>query len=93
MWTQGGFRVNDGVVDADNSRWRCEVHTTTQEESERTRLPTIPSSVVWSGGHSYVLEARWEPGSARWVGLDDRGRPLALTPKALQRRGWSHTPS
>jgi hypothetical protein len=66
------------------------VHTTTRDEP---KLPTTPCSVVWSGGHAYVLEELWGPGTARWVGLDARGRPLALTPRDLQRRGWSQYPA
>jgi hypothetical protein len=58
-----------------------------------TPLPTTPCSVVWSGGHSYVLE---EPGligaPSLWVGLDDHGRPTALSADALRDRGWSLTP-
>jgi hypothetical protein len=50
-------------------------------------LPTAPCSVVWSKGHAYVLEGF----RARWVGVDDRGRPQALTGAELQRRGWSRT--
>jgi hypothetical protein len=50
-------------------------------------LPTAPCSVVWSRGHAYVLEGF----RARWVGVDDRGRPQALSGSQLQRRGWSHT--
>jgi hypothetical protein len=53
------------------------------------QLPTRPCSVVWSGGHAYVLEGA--DGRARWVGVDDRGRPLALTNADLQRRGWSRS--
>lgn len=49
-------------------------------------LPTDPCSVVWSRGHAYVREG------ARWVGVDDRGRPQTLTDADLRRRGWSHTP-
>jgi hypothetical protein len=49
--------------------------------------------VVWSGGHSYVLEMSELFGrSCRWVGLDHRGRPLALTAADLQARGWTLTP-
>jgi hypothetical protein len=48
--------------------------------------------VVWSGGHSYVLE-RAAGGRFRWVGLGDRGQPVALTPEDLQARGWTRTPS
>ncbi|WNV89339.1 hypothetical protein [Umezawaea sp. Da 62-37] len=50
-------------------------------------LPTAPCSVVWSKGHAYVLEGF----RARWVGVDDRGRPQAFTGADLQRRGWTHT--
>ena len=50
--------------------------------------PTVPNTVVWCGGRPYVLEAR--PGRARWMGTDFRGRPEALSPAELQRRGWSH---
>jgi hypothetical protein len=52
-------------------------------------LPTELCSVVWSGGHSYVLEATL--GGPRWVGIDDRGRPLQLTGADLRRRGWSRS--
>ncbi|MFI9010739.1 hypothetical protein ACIGNX_26230 [Actinosynnema sp. NPDC053489] len=52
-------------------------------------LPTAPCSVVWSKGHAYVLEGF----RARWVGVDDRGRPQALSGAELQRRGWSRTRS
>lgn len=51
------------------------------------QLPTTPCSVVWSGGHSYVLEG--VGGRARWAGIDDRGRAEFLTDAELQRRGWS----
>ncbi|GGP63398.1 hypothetical protein [Saccharothrix coeruleofusca] len=50
-------------------------------------LPTAPCSVVWSKGHAYVLEGF----RARWVGVDDRGRPQVLSAADLQRRGWSRT--
>ncbi|QFZ22249.1 hypothetical protein [Saccharothrix syringae] len=50
-------------------------------------LPTTPCSVVWSKGHAYVLEGF----RGRWVGVDDRGRPQALSGDELQRRGWSRT--
>lgn len=53
-------------------------------------LPTAPCSVVWSGGHSYVLEG--VGGRALWAGVDDRGRPSFLTDADLKRRGWSHSP-
>ncbi|GGM56554.1 hypothetical protein GCM10012275_29620 [Longimycelium tulufanense] len=54
-------------------------------------LPTALCSVVWSGGHPYVREGH--NGRARWVGLDDRGRPLTLTDAELARRGWSRRAS
>ncbi|MEV0679667.1 hypothetical protein AB0I60_24390 [Actinosynnema sp. NPDC050436] len=76
--------------------------TTTETESEPAKrkaarartagaapLPTAPCSVVWSKGHAYVLEGF----RARWVGVDDRGRPQALSGEQLQRRGWSRTRS
>ncbi|WP_199444269.1 hypothetical protein [Umezawaea beigongshangensis] len=50
-------------------------------------LPTAPCSVVWSHGHAYVLEGF----RARWVGVDDRGRPQAFSGADLQRRGWTRT--
>lgn len=50
-------------------------------------LPTTPCSVVWSKGHAYVLEGF----HGRWVGVDDRGRPRALSGEELERRGWSRT--
>ncbi|AOS62960.1 hypothetical protein [Actinoalloteichus hymeniacidonis] len=52
-------------------------------------LPTVPCSVVWSRGHAYVLEGG--PGQARWVGVDDRGRPIVLTSAELTQRGWSRS--
>jgi hypothetical protein len=61
----------------------------TTEEDSTTELPTMPCSVVWSGGHAYVLEGMW--GRPRWVGVDDRGRPESLTSADLRRRGWSRT--
>gem|GEM_PF-5024156 len=57
-------------------------------EDAAPELPTDPCSVVWSGGHSYVLEGLH---GARWVGMDDRGRPRFLTDAELRRRGWSRT--
>lgn len=54
-----------------------------------TSLPTAPCSVVWCAGHPFVLEVGHGP--ARWVGVNDRGRPLALTPAELERRGWTRT--
>ncbi|WP_137811849.1 hypothetical protein [Gandjariella thermophila] len=56
-----------------------------------TPLPTAPCSVVWSKGHPFVLEGTH--GRARWVGVDDRGRPQRLTGADLQRRGWTSTRS
>ncbi|MFT7838837.1 hypothetical protein Q5530_22080 [Saccharothrix sp. BKS2] len=52
-----------------------------------TALPTTPCSVVWSKGHAYVLEGA----QGRWVGVDDRGRPRALSGDELRRRGWSRS--
>ncbi|HWC84277.1 MAG TPA: hypothetical protein VG756_30345 [Pseudonocardiaceae bacterium] len=52
-------------------------------------LPTTPCSVVWSGRHAYVLE--WVLGRNRWVGVDDRGRAVALSCADLQRQGWRPT--
>jgi hypothetical protein len=57
-----------------------------------TASPTLPTelcSVVWSGGHSYVLESTL--GGPRWVGIDDRGRPVKLSSAELRRRGWSRS--
>lgn len=56
---------------------------------QRVELPTTPCSVVWSRGHSYVLEG--SRGRARWVGVDDRGRVRFLTDADLHRRGWSRS--
>ncbi|WP_237774053.1 hypothetical protein [Actinosynnema sp. ALI-1.44] len=53
------------------------------------RLPTVPCSVVWSRGHAYVLETGLS--RARWVGCDDRGRPMELTNAEIERRGWTLT--
>ncbi|MFI9814687.1 hypothetical protein [Saccharothrix variisporea] len=66
--------------------------TRTETESEPAKpraasLPTAPCSVVWSKGHAYVLEGF----RARWVGVDDRGRPRALSGEQLQRQGWTRT--
>lgn len=47
--------------------------------------PRTPGRVVWCQGHAYVREA------ARWVGVDDRGRPRTLTDADLHRHGWSLT--
>jgi hypothetical protein len=47
--------------------------------------PTAPGRVVWCRGHAYVRE------DARWVGVDDRGRPRSLTDADLRRHGWSLT--
>ena len=64
--------------------------TAQSRASQDTRpLPTAPCSVVWSGGHAYVLEG--SHGRARWVGVDDRGRPRFFTGDELQLRGWSRT--
>jgi hypothetical protein len=64
--------------------------STTGKDTEPTEdLPTTPCSVVWSKGHAYVLEGLH--GRVRWVGVDDRGRPLSLTNEDLERRGWSRT--
>ena len=52
-------------------------------------LPTTPCSVVWSGRHAYVLER--VSGRNRWVGVDDRGRAVALSCADLQRQGWRPT--
>lgn len=52
-------------------------------------LPTAPSSVVWSGGHAFVLERAG--GRARWIGVDDRGRVCLLSAQELERRGWSRS--
>jgi hypothetical protein len=48
-------------------------------------LPTAPGRVVWCQGHAFVRE------NARWVGVDDRGRPRSLTDADLRRHGWSLT--
>jgi hypothetical protein len=52
-------------------------------------LPTVPCSVVWSGGHAYVLEPAG--GRPRWMGVDDRGRAEELSGDDLRRRGWTRT--
>jgi hypothetical protein len=54
-----------------------------------TALPTAPCSVVWSRGHSYVLEP--VSGRPRWLGVDDKGRAEELSCADLQRRGWTRT--
>ncbi|MBB5157890.1 hypothetical protein [Saccharopolyspora phatthalungensis] len=59
-----------------------------RDGSSAAELPTAPCSVVWSGGHSYVLEGS---AGARWAGVDDRGRARFLTDADLLRRGWSRT--
>ncbi|MFR9731640.1 hypothetical protein ACL03H_20625 [Saccharopolyspora sp. MS10] len=56
-------------------------------DDEASELPTTPCSVVWSGGHPFVLEGAG--GRARWAGVDDRGRARFLTDAELRRRGWS----
>jgi hypothetical protein len=48
-------------------------------------LPTAQGRVVWCQGHVYVRQ------DARWVGVDDKGRPRSLTDADLHRRGWSLT--
>lgn len=48
-------------------------------------LPTAPGRVVWCQGHALVRE------NARWVGVDDRGRPRSLTDADVHRHGWSLT--
>ncbi|TWP52216.1 hypothetical protein FKR81_11625 [Lentzea tibetensis] len=60
---------------------------TEAQPTQGSTLPTAPCSVVWSKGHAYVLEGF----RARWVGVDDRGRPHALSGADLQRRGWTRT--
>jgi hypothetical protein len=50
-------------------------------------LPTEPTSVVWSGGHAFVLDAA--AGKARWIGVDDRGRRQALSCAELAERGFT----
>jgi hypothetical protein len=57
------------------------------QQPQENSLPTEPSSVVWSRGHAFVFEGL----IARWVGIDDRGRPRALSSADLCRRGWSRT--
>ena len=59
------------------------------EDHVEEQLPTTPCSVVWSGGHSYVLEGGAE---RRWAGVDDRGRARFLTDADLRRRGWTRGP-
>ncbi len=61
-------------------------HSRVALRGQRT-LPTVPCSVVWSGGRAFVLES--VSGSARWVGFDAFGRPQSLSNDALERRGWS----
>ena len=64
----------------------------TREETDTDQFddpPTVPCSVVWSRGHAFVLEGFH--GRSRWVGMDDRGRPEALTNTDLRHRGWSRT--
>lgn len=68
------------------------MNPTTHEESVTTALPTSPFSVVWSGGHSYVFERPGVLGRFRWVGLDDRGRPIELSAADLHARGWTLQP-
>jgi len=61
------------------------------EQDLRSLPPTTPCAVVWSQGHPYVLDT--VAGGLRWIGADDRGRPLTLTRADLQRRGWSLRPA
>nr|CEL14581.1 hypothetical protein [Kibdelosporangium sp. MJ126-NF4]CTQ88945.1 hypothetical protein [Kibdelosporangium sp. MJ126-NF4] len=44
---------------------------------------------MWSRGHAYVLETALV--RARWVGCDDRGRPMEFTSAEIERRGWTLT--
>ncbi|GAA3625477.1 hypothetical protein GCM10022267_09630 [Lentzea roselyniae] len=57
------------------------------QRAPETSRPTEPCSVGWSKGHAYVLEGF----RARWVAVDDRGRPHALSHADLQRHGWTRT--
>ncbi|TVT16817.1 hypothetical protein FNH05_36515 [Amycolatopsis rhizosphaerae] len=57
------------------------------QSPENAEPPTTPCTVVWSQGRPYVLEPG--DGNPRWVGTDNRGRPLKLTGADLRRRGWS----
>ncbi|MBA8824429.1 hypothetical protein FHX42_001776 [Saccharopolyspora lacisalsi] len=66
---------------------RTETRPTAEESDSSGELPTTPCSVVWSGGHSYVLEG--VGGRSLWAGVDDRGRPRFLTDAELASRGWS----
>ncbi|RCW38757.1 hypothetical protein DFQ14_1202 [Halopolyspora algeriensis] len=73
---------------------RTETHSAETADADgdgrSAELPTTPCSVVWSGGHSYVLEG--VGGRSLWAGVDDRGHPRFLTGTELQRRGWSLPP-
>lgn len=60
------------------------MNAATKLDSEAVRLPTEPCSVVWSRGHAFVRER-----GARWIGINDRGRPIALNDADLDRRGWT----
>jgi hypothetical protein len=57
----------------------------TATASPAAPLPTVQGRVVWCQGHALVRE------DARWVGVDDKGRPRSLTDADLHRRGWSLT--
>jgi hypothetical protein len=57
----------------------------TRKTSTAAPLPTIQGRVVWCQGHVLVRQ------DARWVGVDDKGRPRSLTDADLHRRGWSLT--
>lgn len=59
------------------------------DQALQASLPSSPCSVVWSAGRPFVLEGG--PGPTRWVGVNDRGRPIALTAAELERRGWTRT--
>jgi hypothetical protein len=67
---------------------RSEIEAPEAKQSASS-LPTSPCSVVWSRGHAYVLEP--VAGRPRWLGVDDKGRPEALSGADLQRRGWTRT--
>lgn len=59
-------------------------------KSHPATLPVTPCSVVWSGGHPWVLDG--EPGipsPRRWVGLDDAGTPQVRTAAAMRAHGFS----
>ncbi|WP_143261398.1 hypothetical protein [Allokutzneria sp. NRRL B-24872] len=76
-------------MSADTATAIAEDPVTDRRTTKGASLPTAPCSVVWSGGHAYVLEGGH--GRSRWVGVDDRGRPTLMSHADLQRRGWSRT--